>query len=73
MCVEEDEAGNLHADVSMTLTAPGCPVAGDMPVWVENALRGVHEITSVKIHLTFDPPWNMQRMSEEAELVLGLV
>ncbi len=70
--VKEDDEGNLHADVLMTLTAPGCPVAGEIPVWVENALSAVPGITSVKVDLTFDPPWEMRFMSEEAEMVFGL-
>ncbi len=59
--------------VLMTLTAPGCPVAGEMPVWVENAVSAVPGVSGAKVDLTFDPPWDMTRMSEEAQLMLGMV
>lgn len=57
--------------VEMTLTAPGCPVAGEMPGWVEGALRGVDGVTDVKVAMTFEPPWTPERMSDEAKLELG--
>jgi FeS assembly SUF system protein len=57
--------------VDMTLTAPGCPVAEDMPVWVEGAARGVEGVEGVKVVMTFDPPWTPERMSDEAKLELG--
>ena len=57
--------------VEMTLTAPGCPVAGEMPGWVEGALRGIAGIEDVKVAMTFDPPWTPDRMSDEAKLELG--
>ena len=60
----------------MTLTAPGCPVAGEMPGWVENAVSSVPGVGQVKVKLVFDPPWDMSRMTDEAracaEHVLGL-
>ena len=58
--------------VDMTLTAPGCPVAGDMPIWVENAVRSVDGVGDVKVNLVFDPPWDMSRMSDEARLALNM-
>ena len=58
--------------VLMTLTAPGCPVAGEMPVWVENAVSAVPGVSGAKVDLTFDPPWDMTRMSEEAQMTLGM-
>jgi len=58
--------------VLMTLTAPGCPVAGEMPVWVENAVSAVPGVSGAKVDLTFDPPWDMTRMSEEAQMTLGV-
>ncbi len=58
--------------VLMTLTAPGCPVAGEMPVWVENAVSAVPGVSGAKVQLTFDPPWDMTRMSEEAQMTLGM-
>jgi FeS assembly SUF system protein len=57
--------------VEMTLTAPGCPVAGEMPGWVEGALRGIEGVEDVKVNMTFDPPWTPARMSDEAKLELG--
>ena len=57
--------------VEMTLTAPGCPVAGEMPGWVENAVRGVEGVMDVEVVMTFDPPWTPDRMSEEAQVALG--
>jgi FeS assembly SUF system protein len=58
--------------VDMTLTAPGCPVAGDMPSWVENAVCSVAGVQGCKVNLTFDPPWDQSRMSDEARLVLNM-
>ncbi|MEQ8300240.1 MAG: SUF system Fe-S cluster assembly protein [Hyphomonas sp.] len=60
-------------DVDMTLTAPGCPVAGDMPGWIETAARTVEGITDVEVRLTFDPPWDPSRMSDEARLALNML
>jgi FeS assembly SUF system protein len=59
--------------VLMTLTAPGCPVAGEMPVWVENAVSAVPGVGGAKVELTFNPPWDMTRMSEEAQMMLGMM
>jgi FeS assembly SUF system protein len=58
--------------VLMTLTAPGCPVAGEMPIWVENAVTAVPGVSGANVQLTFDPPWDMTRMSEEAQVTLGM-
>lgn len=58
-------------DIDMTLTAPGCPVAGEMPIWVENAVASVEGVSGAKAQLTFDPPWTPERMSEEAQVALG--
>lgn len=60
-------------DIEMTLTAPGCPVAGDMPGWVETAARGVDGVKDVEVRLTFDPPWTPARMSDEARLALNML
>ena len=64
---------NADAEVSiiMTLTAPGCPVAGEMPGWVEGAVRGVDGVEDVKVNMVFDPPWTPEKMSDEARLELG--
>ena len=58
--------------VDMTLTAPGCPVAGEMPVMVKDALETVEGIGEVTVNMTFDPPWTPERMSEEAKLELNM-
>ena len=58
--------------VEMTLTAPGCPVAGDMPGWVESAVKEVPEVRNVRVELVFDPPWDPSRMSDEAKLQLNM-
>ena len=67
--VDLDDNRNLVID--MTLTAPGCPVAGDMPGWVENAARSVEGIQDVTVNMVFDPPWSAERMSEEAQVALN--
>jgi FeS assembly SUF system protein len=69
--VDIDDDRNVQVD--MTLTAPGCPVAGDMPGWVENAARTVSGINDVKVDLVFDPPWDVSRMSDEARLALNML
>ena len=58
-------------DIDMTLTAPGCPVAGEMPIWVENAVASVEGVSGARANMTFDPPWTPERMSEEAQVALG--
>jgi FeS assembly SUF system protein len=60
-----------YVSVDMTLTAPGCPVAGDMPIWVEDAVNAVPGVSGAKANLTFDPPWSPERMSDEAKVALG--
>jgi FeS assembly SUF system protein len=67
--VDLDDNRNLTID--MTLTAPGCPVAGEMPGWVENAARSVEGIQDVQVNMVFDPPWDASRMSEEAQVALN--
>lgn len=57
--------------VEMTLTAPGCPVAGEMPIWVENAVSSVEGVSHASVNLVFDPPWTPDRMSEEAQVAVG--
>ncbi|HPD33108.1 MAG TPA: DUF59 domain-containing protein [Candidatus Kapabacteria bacterium] len=58
--------------VLMTLTAPTCPIAGNMPLEVEDAIRSIPEVTKAKVLITFDPPWNPSMLSEEAKLQLGM-
>lgn len=60
-------------EIDMTLTAPGCPVAGQMLGWVQQAVAVVPGISDVKMALVFDPPWDKSRMSEEVQLELGLL
>lgn len=64
---------NRKVDIEMTLTAPGCPVAGDMPGWIESAARTVDGVEDVEVRLTFDPPWDPSRMSDEARLSLNML
>jgi len=58
--------------VEMTLTAPACPVAGEMPVWVENAVAAVPGVSGVRVEMVFDPPWDQSRMSDEARAALDM-
>jgi len=58
--------------VEMTLTAPGCPVAGEMPGWVEAAVMTVQGVRSARANLVFDPPWDPSKMSDEAKLALNM-
>ena len=67
--VDLDDDRNLTID--MTLTAPGCPVAGEMPGWVENAAMAVEGIQNVTVNMVYDPPWDASRMSEEAQVALN--
>lgn len=67
-----DPLGN-HAAIQMTLTAPGCPVAGSMPEWVENAVRHSAGVESVAVDLVWEPPWTPERMSMRAKLELNMV
>lgn len=65
--IEDDRS----VKIDMTLTAPGCPVAGEMPGWVENAVGSVEGISGANVRMVFDPPWTPDRMSEEARVALG--
>ena len=58
--------------IDMTLTAPGCPVAGEMPDWVRDAVLTVPDLKSCNVNLVFDPPWDPSRMSDEAKLQLNM-
>jgi FeS assembly SUF system protein len=68
--IDVDDDRNVA--IEMTLTAPGCPVAGEMPQWVENAVASVPGVGQVTVKLTFDPPWEQSRMSDEARLALNM-
>ncbi len=67
--IDIDDERNV--DVEMTLTAPGCPVAGEMPGWVENAVGAVAGVGRVNVDLVFEPHWTPDRMSDEARVALG--
>ncbi|MGB6230283.1 MAG: SUF system Fe-S cluster assembly protein [Litorimonas sp.] len=69
--VELDDDRTLLVD--MTLTAPGCPVAGEMPIWVQDACAKVDGVRRVEVSMVFDPPWTPDRMSEEARLELNML
>lgn len=68
--VDIDDERNVT--VEMTLTAPGCPVAGEMPGWVEAAVSTVQGVKSVAVNMTFDPPWDQSRMSDEARMAINM-
>ena len=63
---------NRDISVDMTLTAPGCPVAGEMPIWVQNAVAAVEGVNDVRVNMVFDPPWDPSRMSDEARVALNM-
>ncbi|WP_455477548.1 SUF system Fe-S cluster assembly protein [Bartonella sp. B41] len=65
--IEDDRS----VKIEMTLTAPGCPVAAEMPCWVENAVNTVEGVSHVEVIMTFDPPWTPDCMSEEAQVAVG--
>lgn len=60
-------------DILMTLTAPGCPVAGEMPGWVAEAIEPLAGVKQVNVQLIWEPPWGMEMMSDEARLELGFM
>ena len=65
--------GDRNVAITMTLTAPGCPVAGEMPKWVEDAVNAVPGVAHAAVTMTFAPPWDMGRMSDEARLALDKI
>lgn len=69
--IEPNDDGLVEVD--MTLTAPGCPVAGEMLTWVEKAVLEVGGVEKVAVRLVFDPPWDSSRMTDEVKLELGLL
>ena len=62
-----------YVNITMTLTAPGCPVAGEIIAEVDGKIRKVEGVTDANVMLTFDPPWTRERMTEEAKLELGFL
>lgn len=69
--VDLDDDRTMH--ITMTLTAPGCPVAGEMPMWVHDAAQAVKGVERVKVDLVFEPPWTPDRMTDEARLALNML
>jgi FeS assembly SUF system protein len=67
-----DIADSRIVTIDMTLTSPACPVAGQMPQWVENAISAVPGVQSTVVNLTFDPPWDQSRMSDLARAALDM-
>jgi FeS assembly SUF system protein len=67
-----DVSDSRDIAIDMTLTAPGCPVAGEMPGWVENAVGAVPGVGVVTVKMVFDPPWDQSRMSDEARVALDM-
>ena len=67
-----DVSDDKDVVIDMTLTAPGCPVAGEMPDWVRDAVVSIPEVKSCTVNLVFDPPWDPSLMSDEAKLELNM-
>ena len=68
-----DVSDDRDVVVDMTLTAPGCPVAGEMPSWVADAVEPLPGVRQVDVEMTFQPQWGMDMMSDEARLELGFM
>ena len=68
--LEISEKGNVI--IGMTLTSPGCPVAGELPIWVAEAIEKVEGTGEIEVKLVWDPPWSPDLMSEDAKLALGM-
>jgi FeS assembly SUF system protein len=69
--IKINEGGKVK--ITMTLTAPACPVAGDIIMEVESKVKAIDDVNDVHVHLTFDPPWTRDMMTEEAKLELGFL
>ncbi len=67
-----DVSDDRKVVIDMTLTAPGCPVAGDMPGWVQDAVNSLPDVNGCAVNLVFDPPWDPSLMSDEAKLELNM-
>ena len=67
--VDED----FNTEILMTLTSPNCPVAESLPQEVEDKIRGIKDVKSAKVNITFEPPWEMSMVSEEARLEMGMM
>ncbi|MFH1297282.1 MAG: SUF system Fe-S cluster assembly protein [Bacteroidota bacterium] len=66
-----DDYNNVY--ILMTLTTPNCPVAEDMPGMVMNGIKLIEGIGEVNVELTFEPPWDMDKLTDEAKLELGML
>ena len=64
---------NGDVAINMSLTAPGCPVAGEMPGWVSDAVKPIEGLNSVHVEIVWEPQWGMEMMSDEARLELGFM
>jgi FeS assembly SUF system protein len=67
-----DISDERAVSIDMTLTAPACPVAGEMPKWVQDAVEAVPGVQSATVNMVFDPPWDQSRMSDEARMALDM-
>ena len=65
-------ADNGAVKVEMTVTAPACPVAGELPQWVADAIERLEGTGQIEVHLVWDPPWDQSKMTEEAKMALGV-
>ena len=65
--------GESNVEIDMTLTAPGCPVAGEMPGWVADAVEPLPGVKTVNVQMVWEPPWGMEMLSDEARLELGFM
>ena len=68
-----DISAQNEIKILMSLTAPGCPVAGEMPGWVADAVEPLQGVKQVDVELVWEPPWGMEMMSDEAKLELGFM
>lgn len=68
----EDTDNQNHYTIRMTLTAPNCPVAGELPVWIADAAKKTVDVADVTVDLVWDPPWNPTCMAETAKLQLNM-
>ena len=67
-----EQCADGSVDIDMTLTAPACPVAEHMPIWVRDAVSAVEGVGEVRVNMVFEPPWDPSRMSDEARLMLDM-
>ena len=68
----DSEDGTAEVDVKMTLTSPGCPVAQEMPGWIQGAIFPIEGVSEVDVEIIWDPPWDPSKMSETAKMQLNM-